>query len=354
MDAKKWRGWIMVMSILSLLIASLTGCGDRENQGADSDNEVLSAIETEVTPMPLPDGARLKHLYITHQGMRGGAYYILKATDAGTYMKLSNIAPDDWRMLDGEDMDSLGDNGQYLGFGDTVKDCERASLVLLEDDGPMQELEEAIANTGALGWDGFRKSLAMPDVTDSGDSYRLYLELTDGTTVTVDSYNAKPAGFPELLYRVEEIFHENRDYSRYQVQDFDSSPCTKLYVSFRKAFQNGEWRLELQRSDNRWIVVLIDPKGYFMEAGTEIAEYQPIEGELPFRRFLEIFKRHGAESWNGYEESDGSSVDSFDIRLYFENGKEFVMRGSLLPEGFEAFQMEFIEETHLFYNEQTS
>ena len=194
----------------------------------------------------------------------------------------------------------------------------------------------------------------MPDVTDSGDSYRLYLELTDGTTVTVDGYNAKPAGFPELLYRVEEIFHENRDYSRYQVQDFDSSPCTKLYVSFRKAFHNGEWRLELQRSDNRWIVVLIDPKGYFMEAGTEITEYQPIEGELPFSRFLEIFKRHGAESWNGYEEFDGNSEDSFDIRLYFENGKEFVMSGSLLPEGFEAFQKEFIEETHLFYNEQTS
>lgn len=64
----------MVMSILSLLIASLTGCGDRENRGADSGNEVLSAIETEVTPMSLPDGTRLKHLYITHQGMRGGAY----------------------------------------------------------------------------------------------------------------------------------------------------------------------------------------------------------------------------------------------------------------------------------------
>ena len=354
MDAKKWRGWIIVMSILSLLIASLTGCGDRENQGADSGNDVLSAIETEVTPMPLPDGARLKHLYITHQGMRGGAYYIMKTTDAGTYMKISNMCPDDWRMLDGEDRDSLGDNAQYLGFGDTVKDCERASLVLLEDDGPMQELEEAIANAGALGWDGFRKSLAMPDVADSGDSYRLYLELTDGTTVTVDGYNAKPAGFPELLYRVEEIFHENRDYSRYQVQDFDSSPCTKLYVSFRKAFHNGEWRLELQRSDNRWTVVLIDPKGYFMEAGTEIAENQPMDGELPFDRFLEIFKRHGAESWNGYEESDGSSEDSFDIRLYFENGKEFFMSGSLLPEGFEVFQKEFIEETHLFYNEQTS
>jgi len=354
MDAKKWRGWIVVMSILSLLMAVLTGCGGRENQSGDPGGEALTTIETAVTPMPLPDGAGLKHLYITHQGMSAGPYYILKTTDAGTYMKISNMGPDDWRMLDGEDIDRLGDKAEYLGFADTVKDCERASLVLLEDDGPLRELEEAIASAGALGWDGFQKTVSMPDVADSGDSYKLYLELTDGTAVTVDGYNAKPAGFPELLYRVEEIFHENRDYSHYQIEGFDSSPCTKLYVSFRKAFQNGEWRLELQRADNRWIVVLIDPKGYFMEAGAEIAEYQPMEGELPFDRFLEIFKRHGAECWNGYAESDGSSEDSFNIRLYFENGKEFFMSGSLLPDGFAAFQKEFIEELLLFYNEQTS
>lgn len=354
MDAKKWSGWIVVMSILSLLIASLTGCGNRENQGTDPSEEVRSAIETEVTPMPLPDGTRLKHFYITHQGMRGGTYYILKTTNVGTYMKISNMGPDDWQMLNGEDTDSLEENAEHLGFADTVKDCERASLVLLENDGPIRELEEAITKAGALGWDGFCKSVAMPDVKDSGNRYRMYLELTDGTTVTMDSYNAKPAGFLELLHQVEDIFHANRDYSRYQIDDFDSSLCTKLYVCFKRSFHKGEWRLELQRSDNRWIVVLIDPDGRFMESGTDIAEYQQIEGELSFDRFLEIFKRHGAESWNGYEESDGNSEDSFDIRLYFENEKEFFMSGSLLPEGFEEFQKEFIEETLLFYNEQTS
>lgn len=352
MDARKWRGWVIVMSILSLLIASLIGCGDRGNQGADPDGESLSTIETEVSPTPFPDGARLKHLYITHQGMRGGSYYILKTTDVGTYMKISNLRPDDWRMLDGED--NLGDNAQYLGFGDTVKDCERASLTLLQDDTPVKQLEEAITTAGALNWDGFQKSVAMPDVADAGDIYILYLELTDGTTVTVDSYNAKPAGFPNLLYRVEEIFHENRDYSRYQIEDFDTSPCTKLYVCFRRSFGKGEWKLELQRSDNQWIVVLMDPDGRFVEEGAEVAEYRQMEGGLPFEHFLDIFRRHGAERWNGYEKSDGNSRDYFYIRLYFENEKEFFMSGSLLPEGFEAFQKEFIEETHLFYNEQTS
>lgn len=344
---------MIVMSILSMLMVALTGCENSENLNGKPEDNIISAIETEVPPIPLPDGTRLKHLYITHQGMRGGLYYILKTTDAGTYMKISSLSPDDRRMLDGEDPDSLGDHAEYLAFGDTVKDCERASLSLLIDDGPIRELEEVISAAGALGWDGYDKNDPMEGVLDSGDIYQLYLELTDGTTVAVNGYNARPAGFPELLYRVGEIFHENRDYSHYQIKDFDSSLCTKLYVCFRRRFHNGEWRLELQCSDNRWTVVLIDPKGYFTEAGTEIAEYQPMEGTLPFDRFLEIFKRHGAEGWNGYEESDGNSENSFDIHLYFENGKEFFMSGSLLPEGFEAFQKDFIEETLLFYNEQT-
>lgn len=344
----------IMMFILSMLMATLTGCGNSENQNGKPVDNIISTIETKVTSIPFSEGTGLKHLYMTHQGMRGGAYYILKTTDAGTYMKITPLCPNDWRMLEGEDVDNLGDHAEYLAFGDTVKDCERASLSLLSNDGPIRKLEKAIADTGALSWDGYDENDPMEGVLDSGDIYQLYLELTDGTTVTMNGYNAKPAGFSELLYRVAEIFHENRDYSRYQIEDFDSSPCTKLYVCFRRRFHNGEWRLELQRSDNRWTVVLIDPKGYFTDAGTEIAEFQPMEGTLPFDRFLEIFKRHGAEGWNGYEESDRNSEDSFDIHLYFENGKEFFMSGSLLPEGFAEFQKEFIEEIYLFYKEQTS
>ena len=353
MYTKKRRVWVISMIGLSMLMAALIGYRNSEHQNSKPDGNSTNTIETKITPISIPEGTRLKHLYITHQGMRGGAYYILKTTDAGIYMKITPMNPGNWRMLEGEAPDSPDDHAKYLAFGDTVKDCERASLVLLEDDDPVRDLEVAIAAAGALSWDGYDENDPMEGVLDSGDSYQLYLELTDGTTVTVNSYNAKPAGFSELLYRVAEIFHKNRDYSRYQIKDFDCSPCTKLYVCFRRSFHNGQWQLELQRSDNRWTVVLIDPKGYFTQAGTEIAEYQPMDGTLPFDRFLEVFKQHGAERWNGYEESDENSENSFDIRLNFENGKEFFMRGSLLPEGFEAFQEEFIEETMLFYNEQT-
>lgn len=339
------------MSIFSLLITAFTGCGNRGNRGDDPQGETVRPIESEVVPVPFPVGTSLRHLYITHQGMRSGSYYILKTTDAGTYMKISNLSPDDRRMLDGEDAGNLEAGAEYLGFADTVKGCEHASLVLLQDDGPVRELEEAIAAAGTLNWDGYRESVAMEGVLDSGDSYQLYLELSDGTTVTVDSYNARPAGFTALLYKVEEIFWANSDYSQYRVEDFDTSACTNLYVCFRRAFSRGEWRLELRSSDNRWTVVLMDPEGRLVEAGTQILDGQQIEDDLPFNRFLEIFKKHGAERWNGYEASDGESKNSFVIRLYFENGKEFFMEGSLPPEGFEAFRKEFVEEIQLFYNE---
>jgi len=336
---KKWRKWVIVVGILSLLSTIFTGCKDKE----------VYAFESEIIPVAFPEGVSLKHLYITHQGMRGGSYYMLKSTDAGVYMKISNLSPDDWRMLEGEEV--AEEQTEYLAFADTVKECEYASLVLLDDDTVVEKLEEAIAKTGALDWDGYKKSLEMKGVEDSGDSYKLYLELTDKTTVTVDSYNASPAGFRELLYQIEEIFYENRDYSRYFIKDFEESPCTAFYVCFRKAFGKGEWRLELRSTDNQWTVVLTDPDGQFLDAGTGIAEYQRSKQELPFERFLEIFKKHGAESWNGYEASGKDTEDYFYIRLSFQNGKEFKMSGSLLPEGFEEFQKEFIEEIYHFYNE---
>jgi len=101
-------------------------------------------------------------------------------------------------------------------------------------------------------------------------------------------------------------------------------------------------------------VVLTDPKGELLPAGTNIADYRQEEGELPFERFLELLKEHGTERWNGYEASSQEQKDSFVIRLVFENGKEFFMEGTLPPEGFGAFREDFVNEIHLFYQEYRS
>lgn len=207
------RKVVILMSVFSLLASLLTGCGigSTGNTGTESDSNQFDVV----TPAPWPDGVTLTGLYITHQGgMAAGPYYILSTTDSETYMKISDLSPDDWRMTDGEDIFEMPFNVQYLGFADTVKDCERANSVQLEDESPLRELEAAIAEYGALAWDGYDESDSMEGVLDSGDSYCLYLELSDGSSITMKGYNVCPAGFMPLYIRVQQIFEANSVHSQ--------------------------------------------------------------------------------------------------------------------------------------------
>lgn len=348
MKSKKiiWMG-VVIVGVFSAIAAMLTGCGKQP------DNGVLPPASQprpfgEVTSVPLPEDAELTGLFITHQGMRGGSYYILQTTDAGTYMKISNRDPGDYEMTKDEDVAALPANAKYLGFADIVKDCEYASSVQLEDDAPLRALEAAITESGALAWDGYDESDPMEDVLDSGDSYRLYLELSDGSAVTMKGYNVCPAGFMPLLAKAAEIFEENSDYSRYLAKNLDDSPCVSLFARFQEGMRT-EYRLEL--SNGRWVVVLNDPDGEILDAGTDIADYGDLPQELPFDRFLDIMKHHGAEDWNGFSGTGSGHYGGFTLRLTFEDGKKFEASGSAFPEGFEDFKTDFIDEMRRLYTE---
>lgn len=198
MTAKKYALIaVMIMSVFTFL----TGCGSSGRQPPK--------LTLESAPIPFPEGSKLTGFYMTHQGMAAAPYYILKTTDMGTYMKISDSSPEDCQMDSGTDVSELGANWQYFGFADTVLDCENASLVLLENKTPVRELEDAIVQSGALGWDGYEEHRPMKGVPDSGDTYTLFLELSDGTTVKMHGYNACPDGFDELLGQVMYIFYKN-------------------------------------------------------------------------------------------------------------------------------------------------
>lgn len=307
-----------------------------------------------VTSLPFPEGVRLTGFYLTHQGMEKGRYYIMKTTSAGTYMKITDLAPDDWLMQQDDDREyTLSDT--YLGFADTVKDCEYASLTLLKDDKPVRQLEEAIERAGALAWDGYNKSVPMDWALDASDLYMLYLELSDGKTVRMSGYNTYPAGYSELSARAQQIFSENKDYSRYMAKNFTDAKCTGMMIEFYNGMsRRTDYKLELMESCGRWTVVLKDPEGALLEKNTDIAEYQDIEGRLPYERFLEILSRHNAEAWNGWENYSDTSVSRFTLRLNFADGKEYNVSGSVYPDGFDAFMKEFVQEIYRFYTEYGS
>ena len=236
-----------------------------------------------------------------------------------------------------------------------MKDAEYASLVKLEDDVLLRRLEESIVKYGALGWDGFNESESMPEVADSGTSYSLYLELSDGTAVTAHGYNVCPAGFDELYGEIAEIFQNNSDYSRYLATNFSDSPCTYLEVELReKEDLDVYYMVRLRGNTGQWSVMLKDPDGMILEKGIDIEDYKEIDGTLPFDRFLDVLSRYHVEEWNQYQEKDSTGRGMFSIVMYFEDGKEFSAHGNIYPEGFEDFRREMVEEIYEFYSDISS
>lgn len=153
-------------------------------------------------------GVRLTGFHINHQGMAMEPYYIMREIDSVIYMKETNCAPDDWCMLEVENSchRDKSDVATYLGFADVLKDCEYGCIYKLTDRKPIEELEQLIEEIGARSWDGFNESVERRGVMDAGDSYSLFLEYSDGSTVKVHGYNTCPEGFGDLKLKIMNIF----------------------------------------------------------------------------------------------------------------------------------------------------
>ncbi|MBR5268185.1 MAG: hypothetical protein IKU20_08335 [Lachnospiraceae bacterium] len=349
--------WVVLMGIFSFLF----GCAKNKepvdtplngNTGAAKETVQDISKPEGIAPIELAEGVTLTGFYMNQMGMARAPYYMMKVTESGTYMKISTSSPDDYEMWKDDDSENLEQPSEYFGYIETVKDVEYASHVKLEDDTVIRQMEECIEKYGALGWDGYSKKEDMPGVMDSGDSYNLYLELSDGTTVTMQGYNTCPAGFHDLYGDIVKIFDANSDYSRYMAKNFTDSPCNYMEVEIRDMESwNAYYQIRLRDTSNQWAITLNDPDGVILEKGTEISGYKETEEKLPYERFLNIMSEHGVEAWNQYEESTNSSAGKFYITMYFEDGKEFSANGNVYPNGFEAFKEAFVKEIYAYYLE---
>lgn len=201
MNFKKIIAGVLAMGIMTFLSGCLSGQGKKTNK------------VTEIAPMDFPEGVTLTGFYMTHQGMAMEPYYILRVKDDRIYMKTTNVNPANLQITFG--MTRNNDiEVEYFGDIDTVNESEYASLTVV-DEAVVRELEQAIVEWGALSWDGFSESRSMDGVLDAGDTYKLFLMLSDGSTVSVHGYNARPKHWSDLGLRVIEIFESHQDYSRY-------------------------------------------------------------------------------------------------------------------------------------------
>ena len=195
-DCRRIR--LCVLVIMGIF-AFLTGCATSSDgqSGDDSLTPAEKALNETVTPIALPEGVHLTGFFITHQGMAVEPYYIMKETEDGVYLKISATTPDDWTLY--------ADSASREGSLDLV-DAEDARIAKMQDATAVQALEDAIVQSGALGWDGYDAFVPMEDALDADDTYILYLELSNGTTVTMHGHNTRPKGFVELLAQTQEIY----------------------------------------------------------------------------------------------------------------------------------------------------
>ena len=163
------RKKIILMAVMFVgILTFLTGCGKNKYD--------------EVKEVPFPENAELNYFMIHHEGMAMEPYYILQRSEKHIYLKYVTMNPEELQ--------------------------EEELAELQEEDSLIKELKEAIVQYGALGWDGYHEKVSGKGVLDSGDSYHLKIELSDGTSVTMYGYNTCPAGFESLLEQATDLFFE--------------------------------------------------------------------------------------------------------------------------------------------------
>ncbi len=336
MKCRLLRAGVILVGLISF-ISTLVGCGinggKEENWGKT---------------VTLSDGATLTGFYMNHTGMAMEPYYIMRVCDDGNYMKITTRSPEFSESAGGED---------DIRFANikTVLDEEHASLVTVGDD-VVKELYDICIESGALSWDGYSKSVSMDYVLDAGDSYNLFLEFSDGSTVTVGSYNSSPTGWSDFSYKVSELFEAHEDYSRYSVSDFREAPLGRMIIEFSDGLSNPSHHYKvdicLRPEVGTWdySVVLKDSDGKYLDAGTDIHEYENgITGSPDIESFLRLFEKYNLEKWDNVSGNAGDDRDCFSIMIYFDNDKSITANGNIHPDNYEEFKADFVNTLSEYY-----
>lgn len=342
------RTGVIIMSILSI-ISLLTGCGKTTG------NERTHTVE-------LAQGAELTGLYMSHQSMAMQPYYMLRVTPDGNFMKITNIRPGeaevDYVCPDtAENLDAEVEK-RYFGGAGEVYDCEHASVVEADSD-IVKKLNDAVIEAGALNWDGYTRHVSMDGVLDAGDSYSLFLLFSDGSTVTVESYNSRPEGWDEMFVNVREIFEANADFSRYRIQEFSEEKCARMIVGFFDGNLNpvNEFKIDINvRRDLgtwSWSVKIKDSDGLYLEKGTEINEYREENIDaLSLGRLAEVLNAGNVREWDGLSGTVQGENRYMTILVSDEDGKTVNASGNVIPENYDMVRDGFIKALIEFYGER--
>lgn len=352
----------MLVGIISSLLF-LTGC---TNHNVEYDDNIKNANDglNARSAIELSEGATLSGFYMSHQGMAMEPYYILRVTADDCFMKITNEEPTGYRMTeDGDEPPKIGGEGsldserekKYFGFVNTIKDCEHASLIAA-DKTIVEELENIVLEEGVLNWDNYTKSKSEFGVQDSGDSYDLFVLFSDGTTVTVDSYNSCPKGWDNFFGKVRDLFEENADYSQYRIQELSEKNCVRMIVEFNDGnlSPTNDFKVDICVDEDMrtwtWAVRLKDSEGRYLPKGTDISDYREESLDtLNYGRLIEVLKAHDVQDWDGISGTLPEGNKYMTVLIADKDDKTIDANGNNIPKDYDIVRDDFIKALIEFY-----
>lgn len=248
-------------------------------------------------PLASPE-LKIKGFYLEQRAMYLIPHYIISRTDNGYFVKVTDTVQED-----------------VFQYSDQLLDDEYASLVEISAE-EFWELSDILLKHRILDLDGFHESKTS-DVLDSGDGFRLLVRLADQKEIAASGHNVFFEGYDVFLRELTQFVDKHTDYSRYQATDLLQEDPGFLLFLFEDGNALKVYRLELEKSNRRWSIVINDGDGKFTGKSVDIADYGTATEELPFDRFIRII-----DSLDKQKEEDYSNWH-VTILITFENGKRY-------------------------------
>lgn len=353
----------LLLTSLSALLVLLALSTCRKSPEPASNDTDAGTVDEQIQPIDPPNGTTVVGFKFNQQGMMRGRYYSIRQVDGG--FECADTGDEVfWLAMDGEETvehGTISDDGTYayewLGKDPLSPDnhCSRTSLT--EED--MVEFTELLTSHGVFGWDGFDEVWTPPahmEVTDTGTTFNLDILLSDGTHISAHGIDSYPPGYNKAINAIQTYFEDHADWSRYYPTSIPMAGANWLIIEFSPTSSSpsaSSYKIELWHGRRQWSVVMRDPHGEALEAGTDIADYGTIENgdDLPFDTFLGIIERYDIASWNQTKSSDGDGKETWRVTVSFDNGQAIEIFTNQQPENYESFKAEVIDAIVAYYEQ---
>lgn len=210
------------------------------------------------------------------------------------------------------------------------------------DDAKLMDRVREILEMNEVGsWNGFHGNNFM--VLDGG-GFSMYVEFTDGTTLSAFGENCFPANYQTVASELTELIQPTKKlwYEEQYPKVIEDTNMDSFSFCVYPRFSSERFECSFETRPD-------DPGTPYMRAtirngNIDYFFYGAIP-EPPYEALQEIVEKYHLAAWNGYNEflSSDESDKSFSLSVQYESGESIFANGSLLPEHYEEVENELVQ-----------